>query len=190
MPAEALAKAGSFGGFRRSVDRRHGCYAVGLHTKCGREVPMRTLIALAAVLLLNGVVVAQTPEQQATAPEQTAPEPAAPESVQVERIALGTGVESRELMGEATEFDMSAGRIYCWTKVNAQTVPTTIRHVWYAGEEKAADVPLDIKYATTRTWSSKAVWPGRWRVDVVSETGAVLASLDVTVTALPGPSGP
>ncbi len=31
MPAEALAKAGSFGGFRRSFDRCHGCHAVALH---------------------------------------------------------------------------------------------------------------------------------------------------------------
>ncbi len=31
VSAEALAKAGSFGGFRRSFDRRHGCEAVGLH---------------------------------------------------------------------------------------------------------------------------------------------------------------
>ena len=31
VPAEALAKEGCFGGFRRSPDRRHGCEAVGLH---------------------------------------------------------------------------------------------------------------------------------------------------------------
>ncbi len=31
MPAEALAKAGCFGGFRRSSHRRHGCEAVALH---------------------------------------------------------------------------------------------------------------------------------------------------------------
>ncbi len=31
VPTEALAKVGSFGGFRRSFDRRRGCQAVGLH---------------------------------------------------------------------------------------------------------------------------------------------------------------
>ena len=39
VPAEALAKEGCFGGFRRSPNRRHGCEAVGLH----RRLPWLTL---------------------------------------------------------------------------------------------------------------------------------------------------
>jgi nitrogen fixation protein FixH len=138
------------------------------------------MMLLLAVLSFSGTVVAQAPEQAAQAPK----------SYQVEKIALGTGVESRELVGEATAFDVSVRRVYCWTKISSQNVPATIKHVWYAGDETAADVPLDIKYPTTRTWSSKVIWAGKWRVEVVSETGEVLASTDFTVTAQPGPSGP
>ena len=133
-----------------------------------------------AVLSLGGTAVAQVPEQQAQAPKP----------YQVEKIALGTGVESRELVGEASEFDVSVGRVYCWTKINSQNIPTTIKHVWYPDEEQAAEVTLNVQYPSTRTWSSKAIRDGKWRVEVVSETGEVLASTDFTVKAQPGPSGP
>ena len=141
---------------------------------------MKNMIVVLAVLSLGGTAVAQAPEKQAEAPK----------TIQVEKIALGTSLESRELVGEATEFDVSAGRIYCWTKITSENVPTTIKHVWYADAEKAAEVPLNIKYPTTRTWSSKAIWAGKWRVDVVSETGDVLASTDFTVKAQPAPAAP
>jgi len=142
--------------------------------------PMKNMMVVLAVLSLAGTAVAQAPEQQAEAPKL----------VQVEKIALGTGLESRELVGEATEFDVSAGRIYCWTKITSENVPTTIKHVWYADAETAAEVPLNIKYPTTRTWSSKAIWAGKWRVDVVNETGDVLASTDFTVKAQPAAAAP
>jgi len=141
---------------------------------------MRNIMVLLAVLSFSGTVVAQAPEQQAEAPKPS----------QVEKIALGTGVESRDLVGEATEFDVSVGRIYCWTKITSQNVPTTIKHIWYAGEEKAAEVPLNINSPSARTWSSKAISAGKWKVEVVSETGEVLASTDFTVKAQPGPLAP
>jgi hypothetical protein len=141
---------------------------------------MRNMMVLVAVLSLASAAGAQAPKEQAEAPKP----------YQVEKIALGTGVESRELVGEATEFDPAVGRIYCWTKINSQNVPTTIKHVWYADGEQAAEVPLNLNYPSTRTWSSKAIWAGKWRVEVVSETGEVLASTDFTVKAQPGPAGP
>lgn len=142
---------------------------------------MKNMIVVLAVLSLGGAAVAQAPVQQ----------PQAPKLVQVEKIALGTGLESRELVGEATEFDVSAGRIYCWTRITSENVPTTIKHVWYADAEKAAEVPLNINYPTTRTWSSKAIWAGKWKVEVVSEAGEVLTSTDFTVKApQPAPAAP
>ena len=138
---------------------------------------MRNMMMLLAVLSLAATVVAQAPKEQA--------EP--PNLYQVEKFALGTGVESRELVGEATEFDVSVGRIYCWTRIISQNVPATVKHVWYADKEQVAEVPLNINYPSTRTWSSKAISAGKWRVEVVSETGEILASTDFTVKALPGP---
>src|SRR5206468_12184698 len=125
---------------------------------------MRNMMVLLAVLSLGGTAVAQAPEQQTGAPKLD----------QVEKIALGTGVEARELVGEATEFDVSVGRIYCWTRITSQNVPATIKHVWYADGEQVAEVPLNINFPSVRTWSSKAIAAGKWKVEVVSETGDVL----------------
>ena len=141
---------------------------------------MGSMMVLLAVLSLGGAVVAQAPKEQV----------ATPKPYQVEKIALGTAVEARELVGEATEFDVSVGRIYCWTRIISQNVPTTIKHVWYADGAQVAEVPLNINYPSVRTWSSKAISAGKWRVEVVSETGDVLASTDFTVKAQPGPTGP
>ena len=141
---------------------------------------MRNMMVVLAVLSLAGTVGAQAPGQQTEAPKLD----------QVEKIALGTGVESRELVGEASEFDVSVGRVYCWTKINSQNVPTTIKHVWYTDEKEAAEVTLNINYPSTRTWSSKTIGPGVWRVEVVSETGEVLASTGFTVKAQPAPAAP
>src|SRR3989449_11350318 len=120
--------------------------------------PMRNMMVLLAVLSLAATVVAQAPKEQA--------EP--PNLYQVEKIALGPGVESRELGGEATEFDVSVGRIYCWTRIICQNVPTTIKHVWYAGEQQVAEVLLDINYPSTRTWRSKSASAAIARVRVGS----------------------
>ena len=141
---------------------------------------MKNMMVVLALLSLGGTVLAQAPPQQTEAPKVD----------QVEKIALGTGVESRELVGEASEFDGSVGRVYCWTKINSQNIPTTIKHVWYTDEKEAAEVTLNITYPSTRTWSSKTIGPGVWRVEVISETGEVLASTGFTVKAQPGPSGP
>ena len=141
---------------------------------------MKNMIIALAVLSLGGTAVAQAPEKQA--------EP--PKTIHVEKIAIGTSLESRELVGASTEFDDSAGRVYCWTKIVSETVPTTIKHVWYADSEKAAEVSLNVTYPTTRTWSSKAIWAGKWKVDVVSERGEVLDSRNFTVKAQPAPAAP
>lgn len=104
-----------------------------------------------------------------------------PKSLQIDKIAVGTAVESKELMGTATEFDSSITRIYCWTKVVAANPPSKVTHIWYADGKKEAEVPLPINYSATRTWSSKNVWPGNWKVDVMDEAGSVLSSVEFGV---------
>ncbi len=108
-------------------------------------------------------------------------EPTPGASVQVERLALGTAVENRDIVGEAASFDAAVERVYAWTLVSAPSVPATIRHVWYEGDIQRADVPLMINYPRTRTWSYKTVTPGRWRLDVVGKDGVVVTSASFTV---------
>ncbi len=125
---------------------------------------------LASALLLQGLAFAQ---------EQ--PTPAANQALKVEKIVMATSVENREPVGENSEFPASAGTVSCWTKVTAATPPVTIKHVWYFGDKKVFEQSLELKLASTRTWSSKAVKPGSWKVDVTDDAGAVLSSVSFTV---------
>jgi hypothetical protein len=99
----------------------------------------------------------------------------------VEKAVAAASVENREPVGEAKEFNASVGQVSCWTKVIAATVPTKIKHVWYVDDQKVSEISLDINYPRTRTWSTKKIWAGSWRVDVTDETGTVLTSVSFTV---------
>jgi len=84
-------------------------------------------------------------------PVATQEEQLAEEQVEVEETKLtvetrlGTGVEERELIGEASSFPLSVGKVYCWTCVKGADEPTEITHVWYYGVEKMAEVVLPVK---------------------------------------------
>ncbi len=102
-------------------------------------------------------------------------------SITVEKIVVATTVADNEPSGEGKEFPVSVGNLYCWTKIDAQSVPTTIKHKWYRGDQQVFEYSLDLKWASTRTWSRKSVTPGKWRVEVTDEGGAVLSSVDFVV---------
>jgi hypothetical protein len=132
---------------------------------------MKQLIGLfVCVLVALGVAAAQEKTNQA-----------ADQGIKVEKIVAATSVDNHEPVGENTEFDASVGTVYCWTKVTATTVPATIKHVWYFGDKKVFEQSLDLKFASTRTWSSKSVKSGSWKVDVTDDAGAVLSSVSFTV---------
>jgi Protein of unknown function (DUF2914) len=104
-----------------------------------------------------------------------------PKGLSVEKAVAATSVEEREPVGEATEFNASVEQVTCWTKVVAETVPTKIKHVWYVDNQQVFEISLDINYPSTRTWSTKTIRAGSWRVDVTDETGTVLTSVSFTV---------
>ena len=112
---------------------------------------------------------------------QENPNKATDQGLKVEKGVAATSVEDREPVGENKEFDASVGRVYCWTKIAAQTTPATIKHVWYLGDKKVFEKALEIKYPSTRTWTSKAVEAGDWRVDITDDAGAVLSSVSFKV---------
>lgn len=103
------------------------------------------------------------------------------EGLKVEKLIVGTAIENKELVGEAKEFNAGEERVYAWSKAVAETVPTQIKYVWYADGKNVAEVPLDIKSPAARTWSSKKVWPGQWKVEATDSAGTVLSSAEFTV---------
>ena len=145
-----------------------------------------TFAVIAAMVSGIGFIHAEDTKAPA-APAQAAPAasaamPAATANVTVEKIAVGTAIDNKEISGEAGEFPSSTERVYCWTKVASDQTPVTIKHVWSADGKKEAEVTLEIKYPSARTWSSKNVWPGAWKVEVTDDQGKVLSSKEFTVT--------
>jgi hypothetical protein len=130
----------------------------------------KLVILLGCVLVTLGVAAAQEKSSKAT-----------DQGIKIEKIVAATSVNGLEPVGENREFESSVGAVYCWTKVSTKTVPATIVDVWYLGDKKVFEYPLDLKFASTRTWSSKSVRPGSWRVDVTDEAGKVLSSVSFTV---------
>lgn len=105
-----------------------------------------------------------------------------PQGPSVEKMAICTGVEAMEPVGEGKEFDSSVGRLYCWTKIAAKNLPYSVKHVWYLDGKKTGEVSLAVKSNPFRTWSSKSVVPGNWKVEVLcGETGKILAAADFSV---------
>jgi hypothetical protein len=101
--------------------------------------------------------------------------------VKVEKIVAATSVESREPAGEGTEFEAAAGKVYCWTKITTKTPPSTVKHVWYLGDQKVHEFSLELKYPATRTWSVKSIRAGSWKVEVIDPEGKVLSQVAFTV---------
>jgi len=114
-------------------------------------------------------------------PNLAAPQEKSDQGLKVEKAVAATSVDNHEPAGENKEFEASVGTVYCWTKVTAKTTPATLKHVWYLGDKKVFEKDLEIKYPSTRTWSSKAVSSGSWRVDITDETGTVLSSVSFVV---------
>ena len=99
--------------------------------------------------------------------------------LKIERIAVSTGVENRLPVGESDTFADSVGTLFCYTEIRGMGDSTTVSHVWYHGENRRADVKLNVRGYRWRTWSTKVIqkdWTGDWRVDIVSADGKILKS--------------
>ncbi len=108
----------------------------------------------------------------------------AEEAVEVQEMVFCTSVEDREPVGADTTFLSTVEVVYCFTRLASSVDTTTIEHVWYYNGEEMARVELNVQAKTWRTWSSKRIvqeWTGKWRVDVVSESGTVLQSKEFDV---------
>ncbi len=128
-----------------------------------RKVEMRHLLIVTAVLIAAAAGSATVQESDLT----------------VEKMIFCTGIEERLPVGESTQFFESVERIYCYTRINGAADTLEVTHVWFFGDEEKARVPLNIKSASWRTWSSKKMlpaWSGVWRVDILGPDGEVLLS--------------
>lgn len=112
----------------------------------------------------------------------------AQESVElnVDVAAICTGVSALEPVGFDESFPLSVGKLFCFTRIVGNQVPTTITHVWYYGDTERARVNLTVKSTQWRTYSSKIVQPheiGSWHVDVLDSAGNVARTVRFTINA-------
>ena len=107
------------------------------------------------------------------------------QEVKVVGMEFAVAIQNREPIGVSDRFPPDIGKVYCWTKIQATTVPTRIYHVWIYDDKEMARVELDITYHTFRTWSSKNIlpqWKGKWTVVIEDEYGNKLAEKSFEIT--------
>ena len=97
------------------------------------------------------------------------------------KVVICSGVQDREPIDDLTTVDSSADRVYCWMELILDRLPSTVRHVWYADGEKVGEVALKVTTAPYRTWSAKRIRPGHWKIEVLDESGTVLAVKEFVV---------
>jgi len=106
-------------------------------------------------------------------------------SLEVAVAAICTDVVDREPVGAGDAFDVSLGKVYCFTTIIGAHSPTEITHVWYFGDIERARVNLAIKAYSWRTYSSKRIQGheiGDWHVDVLGPEGELLKTLQFKIT--------
>jgi hypothetical protein len=140
----------------------------------------------ASVMMVASVAVgaqAQAPAGNGSAPMAAPPSSqaaAAKAVVKVEKIVAAAGVENREATGAATTFGADVGQVYCWTKLTVTDPPAKVKFVWSMGGKQVHEYLVDVN-SSGRWWAAKKVAAGSWKVEIQSESGESLGSVEFTV---------
>ena len=106
------------------------------------------------------------------------------DSIKIESASVCENIVDREPAGANTSFSVTAGNLFCFTKIVGAENPIEILHVWYFGDTERARVTLPVKANTWRTYSSKVLQAheiGAWHVDVIGPTGEVMETVEFEV---------
>jgi len=107
-----------------------------------------------------------------------------PPVLTIEEAVIAPGVENLTPVKPSLSFDSSVGKLYCFTRIKSDQPPTVIKHLWFQGDKMVMEVTLPVKSTSWRTYSTKTILPsaaGDWKVDVTSEDGTVLKTLNFTI---------
>ena len=110
------------------------------------------------------------------------PEPTTTDAaLNVLQASVCAEIKNRMPSGVDTSFLTTAQRVYVWSEIEAQQVPSKIRHIYYFNGQKIGDVHLDVRSTNWRTWSFKNIsdsrYRGDWWVDIATPSGKVLRRL-------------
>ncbi|MEJ2165302.1 MAG: DUF2914 domain-containing protein [Desulfobacterales bacterium] len=106
-------------------------------------------------------------------------------NLEVVEAAACSGLTGRTPQGCAESFEWSTERVYIWNRIQCESPPAAIRHVYYFKGEKVSEIELNVNSSYWRTWSYKTLsdkfYIGPWRVDITSEDGRLLKSVEFQV---------
>ncbi|MBT0663299.1 DUF2914 domain-containing protein [Geobacter pelophilus] len=92
------------------------------------------------------------------------------------KVVRGNPIDSVHRISSA-----SVKQLFCFTRlVSDDEEETTIKHVWYRGNEKVGESELPVKGKKWRTYSSRVVekgMAGDWRVDALDSDGKLLRTV-------------
>lgn len=106
------------------------------------------------------------------------------QNITIESMDFGTDVQDRQIVGADSVFANTVGAVYCFTHVVGVQDTADIAHIWYHEGDERANVTLNVRSNSWRTWSSKNIleaWTGQWSVDVVGPNGDVIATESFTI---------
>lgn len=96
--------------------------------------------------------------------------------VTVRDFILTNGIVNREPVGSLESFDVANGKAIVFARIKNDGPTTDMHFVWYLNDIERARKSLNVGTSSGwRTWSSSAVRPGNWRVDLIDGNGNVLA---------------
>jgi hypothetical protein len=133
-------------------------------------------LALSASLSLSATAFAQ---DEAPTPPPTESKPAPSAGDASAEVKAGTGVENREVVGEATSFPAGT-TVWVWSLV--KNAEGSVKHIW---KRDGKDVWTATMRIGSKKWStsSRRTIPkaGSWEVDVQSADGASLGTVAFTI---------
>ena len=126
---------------------------------------MKSLL-LAILMILAGSLPAFTEEEEIRITEL----------VITSKIVKGQPIDSIKRLSSSTDKNL-----YCFTRTAAPAgTDSSIKHLWYKGDEKVGEYSLPVKGEKWRTYSKKSIqkgWAGDWRVEVVAADGTLLKTV-------------
>ncbi len=106
----------------------------------------------------------------------------AEEGIRITELAVTTKIVKGNPIDLVHRISSSSVKsLYCFTRLTApKGTDTTIKHVWYNGQEKVAEYQLPVKGEKWRTYSKKTIqkgWVGEWRVEVLGSDGKLMKTV-------------
>ncbi len=104
--------------------------------------------------------------------------------LRITESAICRNVVNRTPVDVSDRFPSTVGKVYTFTRVVGAEGETVVKHLWFYGDRLMAEVTLPVRSANWRTYSSKIIlpgWKGKWRVDITTEDGILLKSLEFVI---------